>query len=413
MKESEIRNSTLAGEGLRRIGWAEAHMPALGGIRARFRTERPLKGLKVSLSIHLEAKTANLALREAGADIAVTGCNPLSTQDEVAAALCRMGFPVYAWHNASPEEYERHLNSTLDIGPDIVIDDGGDLVSLLHGTRAELAAGVMGGCEETTTGVRRLRRLEADGKLRFPMIAVNDAGCKHLFDNRYGTGQSAWDGIVRTTNLLVAGKTAVVAGYGWCGRGLAARAKGLGADVVVTEVDPVRALEAAMDGFRVMTMAEAAKTGDIFVTATGCRGIVRREHLETMKDGALLCNAGHFDVEIDKGALEALAVDVTEPRKNIQGYRLADGRTLYLLGEGRLVNLACADGHPVEIMDMSFAIQALSAEYLAKNRGRLEKRVYAVPREVDIGVARVRLEASGIRIDSLDDAQREYLGEGE
>lgn len=415
MLESEIRDIALAQEGGRRIDWAEAHMPALGGIRARFRVERPLKGLKIALSIHLEAKTANLvlALREAGAEVAVTGCNPLSTQDEVAAALCRMGFPVYAWRGASPEEYERHLNHTLDIGPDIIIDDGGDLVSLLHGPRAELAANAIGGCEETTTGVRRLRLLEAEGKLRFPMIAVNDALCKHLFDNRYGTGQSAWDGIVRTTNLLVAGKTAVIAGYGWCGRGLAARAKGLGADVVVTEVDAVRALEAMMDGFRVMPMDDAAKAGDIFVTATGCRGVIRREHLEAMKDGALLANAGHFDVEVDKEALEALAMRVTEPRRNVRGYVLSGGRTLFLLGEGRLVNLACADGHPVEIMDMSFAIQALSAEYLAKNRGRLERRVYAVPREVDDMVARVRLDASGVRIDSLDAAQRKYLGEGE
>jgi adenosylhomocysteinase len=415
MKESEIRDIMLAEEGSRRISWAETHMPALGGIRARFRAEKPLKGLKVSLSIHLEAKTANLAiaLREAGADVAVTGCNPLSTQDEVAAALCKTGFPVYAWHGAAPEEYERHLLHTLDIGPDIVIDDGGDLVHLLHGSRSELAAGVIGGCEETTTGVRRLRRLEAEGKLKFPMVAVNDADCKHLFDNRYGTGQSAWDGIVRTTNLLVAGKIAVIAGYGWCGRGLAARAKGLGADVVITEVDPVRALEAAMDGFRVMPMAEAAAIGEIFVTATGCRGVIRREHLAAMKDGALLANAGHFDVEIDKEALEALAVKITEPRRNIQGYEFADGRTFYLLGEGRLVNLACADGHPVEIMDMSFAIQALYPEYLVKNRGKLAKRVYAVPREVDMQVARVRLEASGIRMDSLDGAQREYLGEGD
>jgi adenosylhomocysteinase len=411
----EIRNIKLAGEGKRRIEWAEAHMPVLNGIRERFRAEKPLQGLKIALSIHLEAKTANLAiaLREAGAEVAVTGSNPLSTQDEVAAGLCEMGFPVFALYGSTSEEYERHLNRALDIGPQIVIDDGGDLVSLLQGKRSELASRVFGGCEETTTGLMRLRKLAAAGTLKFPMIAVNDADCKHLFDNRYGTGQSAWDGIIRTTNLLVTGKTAVIAGYGWCGRGLATRAKGLGMDVVVTEIDPVKALEAAMDGFRVMPMEKAAEVGDFFITVTGCIDVIRREHFLKMKDGAVLSNAGHFDVEVNKGDLQALAEKVTTPRKNIQGYVLKDGRTLYLLGEGRLVNLACADGHPVEIMDMSFAIQALSAEYIAKNRGRLEKRVYPVPREVDLQVARVRLAASGLSIDTLNDAQREYLGEGE
>ncbi len=413
MNNYEIRDISLAPEGHRRINWAAAYMPALAGIRARFREELPLKGVKVSLSIHLEAKTANLAiaLREAGADVAVTGCNPLSTQDAVAAALAEMGFPVFAWHGATPEEYNHHLNRTLDIGPNIVIDDGGDLCELLHGPRGELIGDVFGGCEETTTGVRRLRRLEADGLLRFPMIAVNDADCKHLFDNRYGTGQSVWDGIMRTTNLLVAGKTVVVAGYGWCGRGVAARAKGLGADVVVTEVDPVKALEAMMDGFRVMPMIEAAEQGDIFVTVSGCRDIIRREHMLRMKDGALLANAGHFDVEINKVDLSGLAVEVTEPRKNVQGFVLPDGRTLCLLGEGRLVNLAAGDGHPVEIMDMSFAVQALSAEYVAKNHQVLQNRVYSVPRAVDRQVALVRLASSGVRIDDLDEAQKEYLGE--
>jgi adenosylhomocysteinase len=411
----EIRDIALAGEGRRRIEWAEKHMPVLNGIRARFRKELPLKGLKVALSIHLEAKTANLAiaLREGGAQVAVTGSNPLSTQDEIAAGLADMGFPVYAWHASTPQEYDRHLNHALDIGPNIVVDDGGDLLELLHGSRSQLLPGVLGGCEETTTGVLRLRKLAAQGKLKFPMIAVNDADCKHLFDNRYGTGQSVWDGIIRTTNLIVTGKIAVVAGYGWCGRGVAARAKGLGAQVIVTEVDPVKSLEAVMDGFRVMPMDDAAALGDIFITVTGCLDVIRREHFEKMKDGALLSNAGHFDVEISKPGLASLAVKVTEPRKNIQGYVMADGRTLYLLGEGRLVNLACADGHPVEIMDMSFAIQALSAEYVAKNRGKLENRVYSVPREVDLQVANVRLAASGISIDRLSDEQREYLGETE
>lgn len=415
MSNYEIKDIGLAAEGKRRIDWAEAYMPALAGIRRRFREEKPLQGLKVALSIHLEAKTANLAiaLREAGADITVTGSNPLSTQDEIAAALARMGFPVYAVHGASQQDYVRHLNKALDIGPNIVIDDGGDLVELLHGPRSALLPGVLGGCEETTTGVHRIRRLDAEGRLQFPMIAVNDADCKHLFDNRYGTGQSVWDGIMRTTNLLVAGKTVVVAGYGWCGRGVASRAKGLGADVVVTEIDPVKALEALMDGFRVMPMQEAAKVGDIFVTLTGCIDVIRREHMEVMKDGVLLANAGHFDVEINKHDLEALAVKVTEPRKNVHGYVMADGRTLCLLGEGRLVNLAAGDGHPVEIMDMSFAIQALSAEYVTKNHMSLGKHVYAVPREVDRQVAFVRLAASSLVIDSLNDAQREYLGEGE
>jgi adenosylhomocysteinase len=414
MDASDIADISLAGEGKRRIAWAEAHMPVLNGIRARFRAERPLKGLRIALSIHLEAKTANLAIafREAGAEVAVTGSNPLSTQDEIAAALCEMGFPVFARYGASDEVYLGHLDRALDIGPQIVIDDGGDFVHLLHGARSELAAGVYGGCEETTTGVLRLRKLAAEGKLGFPMIAVNDADCKHLFDNRYGTGQSAWDGIIRTTNLLVTGKTVVIAGYGWCGRGMAARAKGLGADVVVTEVDPVKALEASMDGFRVMPMDEAAKLGDFFVTVTGCIDVIRREHFLKMKDGAVLANAGHFDVEISKPDLAALALKVTEPRKNVLGYVLEDGRTLYLLGEGRLVNLACADGHPVEIMDMSFAIQALSAEYIAKGRRGLDKRVYAVPRDVDLQVARVSLAASGLSIDALSETQREYLGEG-
>lgn len=406
-----VRDLGLAAEGRRRIDWAAAYMPALNGIRARFRAEQPFRGVKVALSIHLEAKTANLAiaLREGGADIAVTGCNPLSTQDEVAAALAEMGFPVFAWRGATAQEYHEHLNRTLDIGPNVVIDDGGDLAQLLHGPREALLKDVWGGCEETTTGVRRLRALQESGKLRFPMIAVNDADCKHLFDNRYGTGQSVWDGIMRTTNLLVAGKTVVVAGYGWCGRGVAMRAKGMGASVIVTEVDPVKALEAQMDGYRVLPMAEAAGLGDVFVTVTGCRDVIRREHLEKMKDGVLLTNAGHFDVEINKEDLQALAVKVTEPRANIQGYVLPDGRTLCLLGEGRLVNLACGDGHPVEIMDMSFAVQALSAEYVVKNHGTMERQVYAVPREVDQSVAFVRLDASGLRIDSLSPEQEEYL----
>ena len=410
----EIRDIALAAEGQRRIDWAAAHMSALGGIRRRFMEEKPLQGVKISLSIHLEAKTANLAiaLRDGGAQVSVTGCNPLSTQDEVAAALAAQGFDVFAWRGATTAEYDNHLNRTLDLGPNIVIDDGGDLAALLHGPRADLLPQVWGGCEETTTGVRRLRALEAEGGLRFAMIAVNDADCKHLFDNRYGTGQSVWDGILRTTNLLVAGKTVVVAGYGWCGRGVASRAKGLGADVVVCEVDAVKALEALMDGCRVMPMAQAARIGDIFVTVTGCKDVITAEHFRVMKDGALLTNAGHFDVEINKSDLVALAVRQTDPRTNIQGYVMADGRALNLLGEGRLVNLACADGHPVEIMDMSFAVQALSAEYVAKNHGNLEKRVYSVPTEVDQNVAQVRLASCGMAIDALTGEQAKYLSGG-
>ena len=407
----EIKDLSLASEGLRRIQWASAYMPALSGIKQRFEAELPLKGLKISLSIHLEAKTANLAiaLRAGGAQVSVTGCNPLSTQDEVAAGLASMGFEVFGWRGATAEEYLRHLNRALDIGPNIVIDDGGDLAELLHGPRSALLGGVLGGCEETTTGVRRLRALEAAGGLKFPMIAVNDADCKHLFDNRYGTGQSVWDGIMRTTNLLVAGKTVVVAGYGWCGRGVALRARGLGANVIVTEVDPVKALEALMDGNRIMTMAQAAPLGDVFVTLTGCKDVITREHLQAMKDGVILANAGHFDVEINKQDLKALSVRIVEPRNNITGYVLADGRTLCLLGEGRLVNLAAGDGHPVEIMDMSFAIQALSAEYVAKHRGSLENRVYIVPEEVDKSVALARLAASFMQIDRLSAEQEEYL----
>ena len=411
MNEFEIKNPNLWEEGQRRIDWAAAFMPALGGIRKRFRQEKPLAGLKVSLSIHLEAKTANLALalRDAGAEVAVTGCNPLSTQDEVAAALVKQGFPVFAWHATTAQEYKHHLNRTLDIGPNIVIDDGGDLCELLHGPRRDLLANVYGGCEETTTGVRRLRALHADGKLAFPMIAVNDADCKHLFDNRYGTGQSVWDGIMRTTNLLVAGKTVVVAGYGWCGRGVALRAKGLGATVVVTEIDPVKALEAQMDGHTVLPMSKAAPIGDVFITVTGCKDVITGEHLAVMKDGALLANAGHFDVEINKNDLAKLAVERKELRRNIEGFKMANGRTLCLIGEGRLVNLAAGDGHPVEIMDMSFAIQALSSEYVANNHANLSAGVYAVPREVDESVARVRLAANGLEIDTLTQEQRLHL----
>ncbi|HHW13458.1 MAG TPA: adenosylhomocysteinase [Firmicutes bacterium] len=409
---SVVRDLALAGEGHRRIDWAAAHMPLLNRLAEEFERERPLAGRKVSVSVHLEAKTAYLALvlARAGAEVAVTGSNPLSTQDAVAAALVERGLSVYAWHGATPDEYDHHLDLALSFGPDLIVDDGGDLVHLLHTSRRDLAAGVRGGNEETTTGIIRLRAREKAGELLFPMMAVNDARCKHLFDNRYGTGQSAWDGIIRTTNLVVAGKVAVVAGYGWVGRGVARRAAGLGARVVVTEVDPVKALEAAMDGYQVLPMAEAARVGDIFVTTTGCRDILRGEHFEVMKDGALLANAGHFDVEINKPELRALcAAPPRVVRENIEEYRLRDGRRLYLLGEGRLVNLACADGHPIEIMDLSFAIQALCLIYLDSHRNELEPKVYPVPDEIDLRVARLALDGLGIRIDELTAGQKEYL----
>ncbi|HIC96418.1 TPA: adenosylhomocysteinase, partial [Candidatus Bipolaricaulota bacterium] len=336
-----------------------------------------------------------------------TGSNPLSTQDDVAAALAAAGIKVFARHGMTMEEYERHLNLVLDTKPELIIDDGGDLVRLLHSTRKEITP--LGGCEETTTGVQRLRALEKEKRLRFPMFAVNDAKMKHLFDNRYGTGQSVWDGIIRTTNLSVAGKRVVVAGYGWCGKGIALRARGLGAEVIITEVEPFRALEAAMEGFRVMPMKQAAKEGDIFITATGCIDVIGKESLRLMKDGAILANAGHFDVEISLPALEELAVSRREVRPNVEEFELTDGRRIYLLARGRLVNLAAADGHPVEIMDLSFALQALTAEYLLKHHKELEPHLYPVPEEVDRKVAEMALEAMGLEIDSLSEAQRRYI----
>jgi len=407
---SLIRDPDLAPQGERKIRWAWAHMGLLRKLRERFERERPFAGVRIGVSIHLEAKTACLTqvLRAGGAEVAVTGSNPLSTQDDVAAALAGTGgVRVFAWRGATPEEYEEHLNRVLDTRPHLIIDDGGDLVRLLHSTRTELEP--LGGCEETTTGVKRLRALERAGRLRFPMFAVNDAKMKYLFDNRYGTGQSVWDGLIRTTNLTIAGKTVVVAGYGWCGRGIALRARGLGAKVIVTEVDPLRAVEATMDGFRVLPMREAAREGDIFITATGCIEVIDEEALKLMKDGAILANAGHFDVEISKPALEKLAVERRQVRPNVEEYRLGDGRRLYLLAEGRLVNLAAADGHPIEIMDISFALQLLTAEYLLRHHGELEPRLYPVPEEIDRAVARMKLEELGLEIDRLSERQRRYL----
>lgn len=386
-------------------------MPLLASIRAEFEKSKPFRGVKIALSIHMEAKTACLcrALELGGAEMHVTGCNPLSTQDDVAAALAGGGMDVHARRGASPEEYSRHLTAVLEAKPQIVIDDGGDLVNLLHTRLTRLLPHVLGGCEETTTGVSRLRAMERRGALRFPVIAVNNARCKYLFDNRYGTGQSVWDGINRTTNLIVAGKNVVVAGYGWCGKGIAMRAKGFGARVVVTEIDPVRALEAMMDGFSVMPMERAAALGDIFVTATGCRDVIDGRHFGSLKDGALLCNAGHFNVEIAMEELEAAAASKYEARRNIAGYVLKNGRHVFAIAEGRLVNLASGDGHPAEIMDMSFAIQALSARFLLENRVSLAVGVVDVPEGIDLEVARRKLAAQGASIDALTPGQEAYL----
>ena len=409
---SLIKDIALAPSGEMKIKWVERNMPVLRGIGEDFAKTRPFEGLKVALSVHLEAKTAYLCrvMEMGGAEMFVTGSNPLSTQDDVAAALASRGMQVFARYGCTMEEYESCLCSVLEAGPNIIIDDGGDLVHLMHTKYTGLIPNVIGGCEETTTGIHRLRAMAKAGTLRFPMVMVNDADCKHMFDNRYGTGQSVWDGIMRTTNLIVAGKVVVVSGYGWCGKGVSLRAKGLGAKVIVTETDPVRALEAVMDGYQVMPMAEAAKLGDMFITVTGCSGVITAEHFEHMKDGAILTNAGHFDVEVDMAGLNALAAEKYEARHNIQGYVLPDGKTLFVIAEGRLVNLAAGDGHPAEIMDMSFAIQALSAEYLAKHRAELVPGVISVPRELDEAVARRKLRAMGVSIDSLSPEQEDYLG---
>ena len=409
---SSIKDIALAPSGEMKIKWVERNMPVLRGIGEDFAKTRPFEGLKVALSVHLEAKTAYLCrvMEMGGAEMFVTGSNPLSTQDDVAAALASRGMQVFARYGCTMEEYESCLCSVLEAGPNIIIDDGGDLVHLMHTKYTGLIPKVIGGCEETTTGIHRLRAMAKAGTLRFPMVMVNDADCKHMFDNRYGTGQSVWDGIMRTTNLIVAGKVVVVSGYGWCGKGVSLRAKGLGAKVIVTETDPVRALEAVMDGFQVMPMAEAARQGDMFITVTGCSGVITAEHFEHMKDGAILTNAGHFDVEVDMAGLNALAVEKYEARHNIQGYVLPNGKTLFTIAEGRLVNLAAGDGHPAEIMDMSFAIQALSAEYLAKHQAELVPGVISVPRELDEAVARRKLRAMGVSIDSLSAEQEDYLG---
>ena len=409
--KSIIRDAKLAPQGHDKINWVIEHMPVLNSLNKEFIKTKPLAGINMVVTVHLEAKTAYLCmvLKNAGANVVVTGSNPLSTQDDVAAALAEHGVGVFAWYNTTQEEYDQFLHHALDTKPHIIIDDGGDLVSLLHGERAELAANVMGGSEETTTGVLRLRALAEQGRLKFPMISVNDADCKHLFDNRYGTGQSVWDGIMRTTNLSIAGKTAVVAGYGWCGKGVAMRARGLGAHVVVTEINPIKAAEAVFDGYQVLPMAKAAAVGDIFVTVTGCNDVIRREHLEVMKPGAIMANAGHFDVEINKNDLLALSSSTRTVRKNIEEFVMADGRKLYLLAEGRLVNLAAGDGHPTEIMDLSFAMQALAALHILNNHKNMTNEVHNLPYELDLRVAHLKLAAMGIEIDALTSCQTDYL----
>lgn len=408
---SEIRNIDLWESGARKILWVKQNMCLLRNLEKHFSEEKPFKNVKIALSVHLEAKTAYLCkvLAAGGAEMYVTGSNPLSTQDDVAAALVHDGLNVFAWHGATDEEYFRHIDEVIKISPNIIIDDGGDLVNHIHNVHPELIKNVIGGCEETTTGINRLIAMDKENKLKFPMVLVNNARCKYLFDNRYGTGQSVWDGINRTTNLIVAGKNVVVAGYGWCGKGVAMRAKGLGASVIITEIDPVKAIEAVMDGFKVMKMEEAAKIGDFFVTVTGCKDVITEKSFLNMKDGAICCNAGHFDVEVDVAGLKKMAVETREARNNIQGYKLSNGNWIYVIAEGRLVNLAAGDGHPAEIMDMSFAIQALSALYMVKNNGKFDKMIVNVPEEVDNEVATYKLDYWNIGIDSLSDDQKAYL----
>jgi adenosylhomocysteinase len=407
-----IRDPSLAPQGRLQIEWAERHMPVVARlIRERFARERPLEGLKVGAVLHVTKETAALVrtLKAGGAVVRLAASNPLSTQDEVAAALVDEGIEVCAWRGMSEDEYFKCIEWVASWSPDIVIDDGGDLHAMIHDRFRSIGRRVYGGTEETTTGVIRLKAMEKEGVLLYPVIAVNNARTKMMFDNRYGTGQSTIDGILRATNILLAGKTVVVAGYGWVGRGIAMRAKGMGARVIVTEVDPIKALEAVMDGFEVMPMREAAKLGDVFITATGNKAVIRREHFEVMKDGAILANAGHFNVEVWIPDLEDLAVEKRQVRPHVTEYRLKDGRRLYLLAEGRLVNLVAAEGHPSEVMDMSFANQALSVEYIAKNRGRLEVKVHQVPDEIDYEVARLKLRALGVEIDELTPEQRKYL----
>ena len=410
---SIVKDPALAEAGRKKIQWVRDFMPALSQIEARFLREKPFQGFRVAVSVHLEAKTAYLAqvIHEGGGEVYATGSNPLSTQDDVAAGLASMGVETYAMHGVSSEEYKELLVEALSCHPDLIIDDGGDLLDLLSGEYAHLGDHIIGGAEETTTGIHRLHARAKAGVLPFPMMNVNDAKCKHYYDNKYGTGQSVWDAIMHTTNLLVAGKTVVVAGYGYCGRGVAMRAKGMGANVIVTEIDPIKALEASMDGCRVMPMDEAAPQGDIFVTTTGCRDVITRRHFEVMKNNAFLSNAGHFNVEVNAEELEKMAVRVYKRRNDIVGYELPDGRVLNLLAEGRLVNLASGNGHPAEIMDTSFSVQALALEYMLKHGAGLSKQVHEVPKEIDDTVSLLKLQGAGFAIDRLTPEQEAYLSD--
>jgi adenosylhomocysteinase len=411
-KRHDVKDLALAAEGVRRIEWADRQMPVLRAIRSRFENERPLDGYRIAACLHVTTETANLArtLKAGGADVVLCASNPLSTQDDVAAALVdEFDVSVFAIKGEDNDTYYSHIEAAVDHKPHLTMDDGADVIGVLHSHRREQLGDIIAGTEETTTGVIRLKALEAEDKLGFPIIAVNDANTKHLFDNRYGTGQSTIDGIVRATNVLLAGKRFVVSGYGWVGRGVALRARGMGSHVIVTEVDPLRALEAAMDGFEVLPMEQAARIGDIFCTATGDKHVVRREHMEQMKDGAILSNTGHFNVEIDIPALRQLASETRQAREFVEEFALEDGRRLYLLGDGRLINLAAAEGHPAIVMDMSFANQALAAEFAVQNAGKLERKVYGVPEEIDREIARLKLATMGIEIDTLTDEQAKYL----
>ncbi len=411
MSNYTIKDIALAEEGHKKIRWVKGNMPILSGMEETFQKTKPFQGVRMALSIHMEAKTAYLCrvLVAGGAQLAATGSNVLSTQDDVVAALADSGVQIHAIHGASEEEYYQHIERTLEIKPEIIIDDGGDLVHMVHTQRKDLGQEVWGGCEETTTGILRLKAMEREGLLKFPMIAVNDAQCKYLFDNRYGTGQSVWASIMTNTNLIVAGKTVVVAGYGWCSRGIALRAKALGAQVIITEINPIKAMEAKMDGHEVMTMDQASSRGDIFVTATGCKDTITLDHMEKMKDGVILANAGHFNVEIDMKGLEEQAQSQGEARKNITAYHMPWKKIIHVIGEGKLVNIAAADGHPAEIMDLSFALQVMGALYIKENHGKLANKVMNLPPEIDREVAKRRLKAWGIDIDRLTQEQQEYL----
>ncbi len=407
----DVRDISLAAEGHRKIQWVKEHMPLLAGLEEEFLKTKPFEGVRITLSIHMEAKTAYLCkvLVAGGADLRATGSNVLSTKDDVAAALADSGIPIFAYYNATEEEYHNHLIKALEHKPNIIIDDGGDLISILHNEREDLATEAWGGCEETTTGILRLRAMDKAELLKFPMLAVNDADCKHLFDNRYGTGQSVWDALMRTTNIIIAGSTAVVGGYGWCSKGIAMRAAALGAKVIVTEIDPVKAIEAKMDGFEVMKMEDAAPFGDFFVTATGCANTISVEHMKKMKDNAICCNAGHFDVEVDINGLRKIAIKEEEVRNNITRFTLENGRGVNIIAQGRLVNIAAGDGHPAEIMDLSFAVQALSALHILKNKGKLPNKLIDVSEEIDQLIAKRKLDSWGVSIDTLTEEQEEYL----